>query len=243
MVSALDVYQQKQVVERVKAEIPLVEAREELFIHELALLLGKPPLTSIDIHRETLPIPFEIPPTGLPADLLASRPDIRSAGMQLRAADWQVAAAQANRLPAISLSAEASFDAVNLDKIFNNWILSLAGNLVAPIFDGNRRAAEVDRTRAVVDENLSNYRLTVLTAIKEVEDALVGEETQRQHIKALEVQILLTIPHQKCAENAHENNPAGSGSNRATDDSKDSGVGHGNCRTCPRNGFKVQSIR
>jgi outer membrane protein TolC len=47
----------------------------------------------------------------------------------------------------------------------------------------------VDRTRAVVDENLSKYRRTVLTAIKEVEDALVNEQKQRQHITALRVQM------------------------------------------------------
>ena len=52
MVSALDVYQQKQVVERIKAEIPLVEAQEQLLLHELALLLGKPPRTGLKISRD-----------------------------------------------------------------------------------------------------------------------------------------------------------------------------------------------
>ncbi|UCF91266.1 MAG: efflux transporter outer membrane subunit [Desulfobacterales bacterium] len=189
MVSALDVYQQRQVVEQVKAEIPLVEQREQLLRHELALLLGKPPRTALDIQRETIPIPVDIPDTGLPADLLAARPDVRAAGLRLRAADWQVAAARADRLPAISLTAGGSFGAEKMDLLFNNWLLSLAGNLTAPIFDGYRRAAEVDRTRAVVDENLAFYRETVLTAIKEVEDALISETKQREHIQGLERQI------------------------------------------------------
>ena len=70
--------------------------------------------------------------------------------------------------------------------LFDNWILSLAGNLAAPIFDGNRRAAEVDRRQALVDENLFAYRQAVLTAIKEVDNALVIESKQREHIKGLE---------------------------------------------------------
>ena len=186
MVSALDVYQQKQIVESVRAEIPLVEAQEQLLRHELAVLLGKPPRTFLSISRENLPIPTELPATGLPADLLSARPDLRAAGMRLKAADWQVAAARANRLPAISLTAQARYGDSGMDVLFDNWLLSLAGNLTAPIFDGNQRAAEVDRTMAVADENLAAYRQTVLTAIKEVEDALISESKQREHIKGLE---------------------------------------------------------
>jgi NodT family efflux transporter outer membrane factor (OMF) lipoprotein len=185
MVSALDVYQQKQIVEDIMAEIPLVEAEEQVLKHELALLLGKPPGSSLKIGREDLPEPAEIPATGLPADLIASRPDLRRAGMRLQAADWQLAAARANRLPAISLTAQARYGEAELDMLFDNWLLSLAGNLTAPIIDGGRRAAEVDRRQAIVDENLSAYRQAVLTAIKEVENALVTDLKQREHIKGL----------------------------------------------------------
>ena len=190
MVSAVDVYQQKQVVEDIMAEIPLVEAEEQVLRHELALLLGKPPGTSLKISREDLLEPAEIPATGLPADLLSSRPDLRRAGMRLQAADWQVAAARANRLPAIRLTAGAQYGKGDMDVLFNNWLLSLAGNLTAPIFDGGRRASEVDRRKALVDENLFAYRQAVLTAIKEVEDALVVEAKQREHIRALENVVL-----------------------------------------------------
>ena len=186
MVSALDVYQQKQIVYDVSAKIPLVEAQEQLQRHELALLLGKPPQTLLNISREDLPEPVGIPATGLPADLLSARPDLRAAGMRLWAADWQVAAARANRLPAISLTGQARYGDGDLDVLFDNWLLSLAGNLTAPIFDGRRREAEVDRSLAVVDENLAAYRQTVLTAIKEVEDALVSESKRQEHIKGLE---------------------------------------------------------
>ena len=99
MVSVLDVYQQKQIVESVRAEIPLVEAQEQLLRHELAVLLGKPPLTFLSITREDLPMPTELPATGLPADLLSARPDLRAAGMRLKAADWQAGEPSAGNQP------------------------------------------------------------------------------------------------------------------------------------------------
>ena len=189
MLSALDVYQQRQVVSGVKAQIPLVEAQEKMLLYELALLLGKPPGSPMTISRRELPELKEIPAPGIPADLLANRPDIRAAGLRLRAADWQVAAARANRLPSLTLTANTMVGPAKVDLVFDNWLLSLASNLVAPILDGNRRAAEVDRTEAVVDERLWAYREKVLTGIKEVEDVLVLEEKQRAHIRALETQI------------------------------------------------------
>ena len=185
MVSALDVYQQQQVVENVKAEIPLVERDELLLRHELAVLLGRPPLTELTITRSKLPQPAALPPTGLPADLLAARPDVRGAGLRLEAAEWQIAAARASRLPALSLTARARYGRGDFDVLFSNWLLSLAANLTAPILDGGRRAAEVDRTRALADENLAAYYNAVLTAVKEVEDALVSEAKQREHIQGL----------------------------------------------------------
>jgi NodT family efflux transporter outer membrane factor (OMF) lipoprotein len=186
IVSALDVYQQKQVVEDVKAGIPLVEEEEQLLLHQLAVLLGKPPRTKLDVQRSTLPELPPLPPTGIPADTLSVRPDVRAAGLRLKAADWQVTAARANRLPALSLTARGVLGEGSFDILFDSWLLSLAGNLSAPILDGGRRAAEVERSRAVVDEDLAFYRDTVLLAVKEVEDALISEAKQREHIEGLE---------------------------------------------------------
>ncbi|MFY9944100.1 MAG: TolC family protein, partial [Desulfobacterales bacterium] len=72
---------------------------------------------------------------------------------------------------------------------FDNWLANLAGNLSAPLFDAGRRKAQVDEARAAAAENLSVYRRTVLTAIKEVEDALVQEAGRRENLAALDAQI------------------------------------------------------
>jgi NodT family efflux transporter outer membrane factor (OMF) lipoprotein len=189
IVSGLDVFQQQQIVEGVQAQIPLVEAQEQLLLNQLAVLLGKAPGGRLDIQTMELPIPTQVPAAGLPADLLANRPDVRAAGRRLEATDWQVAAARANRLPAVSLTGTASYGPADIDLMLDNWILSLAGNLAAPLLDGGRRAAEVDRARAATDESLAAYRETVLTAVREVQDALVAEYYQRRHIMALNRQL------------------------------------------------------
>ena len=186
MVSALDVYQQKQVVANVRAKIPLVEAETQLLLHELAVLLGRPPRADLGLTQTEMPVIGRLPEIGLPVDLLVNRPDVRAAGMRLKAAEWQVAAARANRLPALRFTAGAQYGRSDLDLLFDTWLLSLAANLTAPIFDGGRRAAEVDQTLALADENLWVYRQTVLTGIKEVEDALESETRQREHISGLE---------------------------------------------------------
>ncbi len=189
MAPVLNIYQQKQILEEVNSNIPMVEAREQTLLHELALLLGEPPSAPLLITRNTMPVISEIPGAGLPSELLASRPDIRAARLRLQSADWKTSAAQADRLPAIRLSGTARYGPEKLGNIFDNWLLNLAGNLAAPIFDGKRRAAKVDMEKASADEKLWFYRQTVLTAVKEVEDALVSETKRRQHIMALQRQM------------------------------------------------------
>jgi NodT family efflux transporter outer membrane factor (OMF) lipoprotein len=192
LASALDVLQQRQVVARSQAQIPLVEQRKQLLQNELALLLGRAPRGVVSIKRDTLVTPADLPATGIPARLLTARPDIQAAAQRLQMAKWRVSIARADLLPNIQLSARALYQAGELNLLFNNWLLNLAANLMAPIFDGHRRKAEVERSRAVVDEKLAAYHKTVLTAIKEVEDALVSEATLREHINRLTAQLTAT---------------------------------------------------
>lgn len=186
--TALDVYQQRQNLARVKALLPPVEVEEEILLHELALLLGKP-VGSVTVSDADLPSLAPLPGLGLPADLLANRPDIRSAGLSLSSADWSVAAARADRLPSLSLTGSGEYTGTQIATLFNNWALGLAASIVGPIFDGGYRKAEVEKARGVVDERLAAYKETVYTAFKEVEDALVQEKWQKEYLKALDHQL------------------------------------------------------
>ena len=185
VVSALDVYQQRQTVSDVQKQIPLVESQEQVLRHDLAVLLGKPPTASLAVGTYDLETMPAFPLTGVPAELLRNRPDVRAAFARLQAADYRVAAARADRLPAIRLSGGVGYSADDIANVFDDWFVNLAGGLTAPLFDGRSREAEVQRTLAVVEERLADYRLTVLTAIREVEDAIVQERKQAEYIDAL----------------------------------------------------------
>ncbi|WP_027721072.1 efflux transporter outer membrane subunit [Maridesulfovibrio zosterae] len=188
LATALDVYQQREAVARTKALIPPVESREQILLHELAHLLGRP-AGSVAVLTADFPVMPKMPGLGIPLDLLANRPDVRAAGLKLQSSDWAVTAARADRLPTVSLSAEAALSSAQLANIFSGWMTSLAASVVGPIFDGFARKAEVERTRAVVDERLLNYKEAVYTAFKEVQDSLVQEKWQREYIKARKNQL------------------------------------------------------
>jgi len=187
--NALDVSQQKEALAAAKAKLPMLQLDEQVQRNALAVLLGRADSHNLAVDQATLPDLIPLPKTGLPADLLAARPDIRAAGLRLKAADWQVSAARADRLPAITLSADAAFSSDALDLLFSNWITTLAGSITGPIFDGGDRAAEVDRTRAAADEALAAYAQIVAEAIGEVEDSLVTETRQGEYINLLEEQL------------------------------------------------------
>jgi outer membrane protein, multidrug efflux system len=186
MATALDVYQQRQIVAQTESLLPGFEMGVRVAQHELAVLLGQEPRDDSGIKVTELPGQGALPETGLPADLLARRPDLRIAGLQLRSADWQIAAARADRLPALRLTGSASYGSEEWDLVFRNWMATLAAGVTGPIFDGGGRKAEVDRTRAVAEERLAAYRESVLIAVKEVENALFQELKQTEYIEALQ---------------------------------------------------------
>ncbi len=205
LATALDVYQQRQAVAGTESRIPLAELREELLFNGLAALLGRADFKTLEIPDEPLPTLSNLPAIGIPADVLANRPDVRQAGLSLQSADWTVSAARADRLPAIRLTASANYGNNNTIDLFDDWFANLAASVTGPIFDGGRRKAEVARARAVADERLATYRATVVNAIKEVEDALVSEQKQREYIIALDRNLELSRKSYEEAVNRYRN--------------------------------------
>ncbi|UCG39216.1 MAG: efflux transporter outer membrane subunit [bacterium] len=190
--NALDIYQQRQAVAETEAAFPQLEARLRTVQNELAALLGKPPGTDLGLSQSEFPEVGALPETGVPADLLSRRPDVRASGLELMAARGQVAAARADRLPAVNLTGTAGYSSDRWSDLLDSWLLSLAANLTAPLFDAGSRKAEVARREAMLDERLASYGQTVLGAIGEVEDALVRETKQVQYIEALREQLRIS---------------------------------------------------
>lgn len=189
LVTALDVYQQRELMERTQGEIPLTEMAIETNRYELALLLGRPPHLAPKIQSGELPVFAKIPAVGLPADLLAHRPDVYSAGLRLQSSRKDLEAAKANRLPAIRLTANAQYSASTIDFLFQNWLYSLAANLTAPLVDGGRLKAVAESAQGKVSEDLAAYEETVYRAISEVETALVREQKRTSSLAHLTAQL------------------------------------------------------
>ncbi len=186
-----EVLQQRQLVESARGELALVAARIKVFEHQLAILAGLAP-GSGKLVAGTLPTGLPpLPTTGVPAEILLRRPDVRAAWLRLQAADQRIAVAVADRFPRIGLSGRVESSAGKVDLLFQDWLSTFAANLAGPLVDGGRRRAEVDRTRAVAEEALHDYGQTILEALGEVEDALVREEKQREHLASLERQLEL----------------------------------------------------
>ncbi|MDY6853239.1 MAG: TolC family protein [Thermodesulfobacteriota bacterium] len=191
--TALDVFQQKQTLAKNRASFPQLQAKATTLRHELTLLLGKPSGYRLNLKESYFPNMPKMPETGIPADLLAKRPDVRKAGLKLKSAEWLVSAAKADRLPSIKLTASYTYVSDKVSNIFDNWIANLAGSIIGPIFDSGARKAEVRRTQAVVKERLAAYKKTVLSAINEVEDSMTNEKKQAEYISALREQYEATL--------------------------------------------------
>lgn len=200
--TALDLLQQQEAIAALKTELPALQAEEQRLRHELALLLGNNPQQSLELSRFELPQLLPLPDPGIPAELLEQRPDVRAAGLRLQEADWDLTVAEADRLPALRLTASATTRG-DFNELFDNWLLNLAGNLTAPLLDGGQRSAEVERRQAVIDERLAAYQETVLTAIREVEDALITEQKLLEEQAALKYQLQLAEQALNTAKNRY----------------------------------------
>jgi len=185
MVSALDLYQQQQVVESILSQLPLIQAQKQLKINHMTLLCGATSSSKISITRNELPELDSLPVSGVPSDLLSNRPDIQASWHRLMASYQDVQVAKANQLPSLSLGASGNFQSDKMGDLFNFWLVRLTANLTGPLFDAGQRKAQTQTKKAKASGYLSQYRQTVYTAIKEVEDALVQEHYQIKHLEAL----------------------------------------------------------
>jgi NodT family efflux transporter outer membrane factor (OMF) lipoprotein len=186
---AADVFRQRQLVENTRGNLIVAEARTRTLEHAVAVLVGRAPGAQLPYADAALVEPPALPQTGIPVELVHTRPDVRSAYLAVQAEDQRVAEAIADRLPRLSITANGDTTADNVRDLFANGLANVAGNLVQPVIDGGRRRAEVDRRRARVSQAVHFYGQAVLDTIREVEDALVRESRQRDLIESLRKQL------------------------------------------------------
>jgi outer membrane protein, multidrug efflux system len=188
--TALDLLQQKESIAALETQIPALQAEEQRLRYKLSVFMGNNPQQQLELTNVNLPQLQPLPALGIPSQLLDQRPDIRAASLRLQSAGWDLSVSQADRLPALKLTATATTSG-GFSDLFDNWLLNLANNLTAPLIDGGSRSAEVDRQKAIVDEKLAAYQEVVLTAIREVEDSLITEQKLQEQQAAQRHQLNL----------------------------------------------------
>ncbi len=193
MIQGVDVLRQRQLVEATREQHSDGMARLRVLEHQFAVLLGRAPQEAMEDPPDDLPELAPLPEPGIPIELVRRRPDIRRAFYLLQGADRDLASAMSSRYPRLTLSASASSATGGAERLFESWVLSVAGDVLAPIFYGGELRAEVDRTEAVRQERLYEYGQAVLIAFQEVEDALIREEQQVESIHHLENQITSAV--------------------------------------------------
>jgi multidrug efflux system outer membrane protein len=172
----LDVSQAETQLRTAEAELPALRLQRTRVLHAMAMLCGQTPagFAIAPIQGEENPTP-EVPP-GLPSELLERRPDVAAAEQQMAAANAQVGVAQAAFYPSVRFDGLAGFQSISASSWFD-WpsrFWSVGPTLQLPLFTGGKNRAQLAFSKAAYDEMVATYRLTVLNAFQEVEDALVN---------------------------------------------------------------------
>ena len=169
--------------------------------HAIAVLLGKAP-ADFSLAAESVPTEFPPIPPGLPSELLERRPDIAAAERRAAAANAQIGVAEAAFFPSLTLSATGGFQSSVLSQLFSlpSRYWSLGAALAQTIFDAGLRRAQTDQAIATYDENVANYRQTVLNGFLEVEDNLAAlrileqeASVQDEAVKAARESLAITL--------------------------------------------------
>lgn len=200
-VSALETAQQTTLVENQRAAIPSLRQAAELSRTALALLTGRPAQTvHLKTNRaRTLRVP-EVSP-GLPVSLLSRRPDVHSAEEQLFAAGANVDVARKAFLPTITLTGQSGFQSALLSTLLRpeSFVYTIAAGATQPIFEGGRLRGQLALTEAQQRQFLETYRRSIVSALTDVEIALIAiresaarETAQRRAVAAARLAFVLS---------------------------------------------------
>lgn len=183
--SRFELQQARSLVETALATLAAQQRQRAQDLNLLTLLVGTPvePVPSGTTLATT-----ELPdlPAGLPSSLLESRPDIRAAEQQLIAANANIGAARANFFPRITLTGSVGSASTELSGLFKSgtygW--TFAPQAILPIFDYGRNTAVLGSARAQRDIAVAQYERSIQTAFREVADALAGQSTFSEQLRA-----------------------------------------------------------
>lgn len=189
LTSRADVTRAEAQVAETSATIPPLQASARRSIHVLSTLLAREPTALSEELESEKPLPALPPevPVGLPSELLKRRPDIRRADRGLAAATARIGSARAELFPKFALTGGIGLDSTSTGNLFD-WqsrYFFISPTVVWRVFDAGRIISNVALQKANRQESVLQYRQTILTALREVEDALVVYATEKEHRNAL----------------------------------------------------------
>ncbi|MDT8759035.1 efflux transporter outer membrane subunit [Sphingomonas psychrotolerans] len=176
LVSTLDQEQARAQRAQTAATIPSIEANYNGFVSRLGVLTGQAP----GALKAELEAPRPIPrgpaqvTTGIPAEALRQRPDIRAAERNLAAATAQIGVAEAQLYPSLGIGGSIDAGSSVLSSIFDVITGRLFANIAQTIFDAGRTRSQVRSARATADSAFLSYKQTVLTSLEDIENAIVA---------------------------------------------------------------------
>jgi NodT family efflux transporter outer membrane factor (OMF) lipoprotein len=180
-----DVAQAEAQLRATEAQAIAVANTRAALDHAIAVLIGVPPAELTIAPVRTVPETPAIP-VGLPATLLERRPDIAAAERRMAAANAQIGVAVAAFYPDVTLTADYGTAAAMLGNLFtaSSRLWSLGSSLAQTVFDAGARNAQVKQAQALYDEDVADYRQTVLTAFQQVEDNLAALRILADQLKS-----------------------------------------------------------
>lgn len=190
IIAEIDVNQAQIQKEIAAASIPFYQRAIAKTENGLSILLGRLP-EAIKTH-ETITRQVDPPdiPVGLPSTVLERRPDISQAKYLLKAQTENIGVAEALRWPTISLTGTLGVASTDLGSVSTDGgVWSVGGRVLGPIFDFNKNKRRVEIQEQKTQETLFQYENIVLTAFREVEDALIEIATYREELEATKRQL------------------------------------------------------
>ncbi len=186
---SLDVYLARENLAQALAAEKRLERSLAVSVHSLEVLLAVRPGSSAfwEDSLSDMPAP-EAVPVGIPADLLDRRPDILAAEANLKASVEDIGVSIAGLYPDLTLTGSGGYRSDHFDALFDSegQVYSFIMQLTAPIWQGGRLRADVAAAKGRMQEAAADYEKTILRALKEVEDALVSEQSLYEQIDYLE---------------------------------------------------------
>lgn len=190
LITSLEVAQARAATEQTGALIPTLQSNIQKTNHSLAVLTGQTPaaLNAQLATPQAVPQVSQQLALSIPADTLRQRADVRAAEYRISAALARVSVAEAARYPSFSIGGSVGLNALTLSGLASGATATAAllGAVSFPLLDGGATQAQVRAQTAALTQARSSYQATVLTALKEVEDALVSLQANRNRLVRLQ---------------------------------------------------------